>query len=740
MALTWQPVASAVSYSLLRDGLVVGTTASTSWTDTGLVDGQTYSYTLTASDGTTVSAASAPVTATPFPPVPATPTGLAAAPGNTQVALSWTATAYAASYKVFRNGTQIATPTATSFTDSGLSNGTAYSYTVVATDMTGDSAATAAVSATPKPPLPASPTGLVATAGNAEVALSWTASSYATNYQVLRNGVVAASLTGTSFTDTGLTNGTAYSYSVVAANMTGPSAATAAVSATPQPPAPATPTGLAATAGNGQVALSWTASTYATGYKVLRNGTQVATPTATSFADSGLVNGTAYSYTVVASNGTGDSAATTAVSATPRAPAPATPTGLVATAGNAQVALSWTASAYATSYKVLRGGTQVGTLSGTSYVDTGLTNGTAYGYAVVASNTTGDSTATAAVAATPRPPAPTTPTGLVATAGNAQVSLSWTASANATSYKVLRNGTQVAAPTGTTFTDGGLTNGTAYSYTVVASNMTADSSASAAASATPTASSTLPPIPAGYSQTFLDDFTGSTVDSSKWNVRNNTSNSNEQSYLLASNVTESNGLLNITARRDSVGGKLYSSGYIDSIGKFSQRYGVWQVRAKVDTPIGTSQGMWPAPLWLRGDTSPMEVDLIEAWGTGPTIFNGYRAGSGSASIHQNTAGTGAKVSGWLSDVGSDLSAGFHVYECEWTPTYLSIRVDGVEKVRATPSNASWIFTGTDYAGNANMRVNLQVSKDTGYYGGPIASTLLPSTLQIDYIRVLTKAY
>ena len=122
----------------------------------------------------------------------------------------------------------------------------------------------------------------------------------------------------------------------------------------------------------------------------------------------------------------------------------------------------------------------------------------------------------------------------------------------------------------------------------------------------------------------------------------------------------------------------------------------------------------------------------------PTVLNGYRAGSGSSSIHQDTNGGGGKVSGWLADSGTDLSAAFHVYEVEWAPTFMAVRVDGVEKVRATPTNAPWAFSGTDYAGKANMRVNLQVSKDDGYYGGPIASTLLPSTMQIDYIRVMTK--
>jgi beta-glucanase (GH16 family) len=341
--------------------------------------------------------------------------------------------------------------------------------------------------------------------------------------------------------------------------------------------------------------------------------------------------------------------------------------------------------------------------------------------------------------ATPMPPVPSTPTGLTAAAGSTTVALSWTAVSGATGYVLRRDGVIAASVPGTSYTDTGLVSGVTHTYTVAASNASGTSAQSTAVSATPSTPGTLPAPPAGWVDAFVDDFTGSSVDATKWNVRNNSANSNEQSYLLSRNVTVSNGILNITAKRESVGGKAYTSGYLDSIGKFSQRYGIWQVRAKVNTPIGSSQGMWPAPVWLRGDSSPMEVDVIEAWGTGPTVLNGYRAGSGSASIHQDTNGGGGKVSGWLSDAGTDLSAGFHVYEVEWEATFIAIRIDGVEKVRATPTNAPWAFSGTDYAGNANMRVNLQVSRDDGYYGGPIASTVLPSSLQIDYIRVLKKA-
>ena len=87
---------------------------------------------------------------------------------------------------------------------------------------------------------------------------------------------------------------------------------------------PSTPTGLVAAAGDKQVALSWNGSTDnvgVVGYLVYRNGTQVAQTTATTYTDSGLTDGTSYSYTVVAFDAAGNvSTASTAVSATPLAP------------------------------------------------------------------------------------------------------------------------------------------------------------------------------------------------------------------------------------------------------------------------------------------------------------------------------------------------------------------------------------------------------------------------------------
>src|ERR1700722_5460056 len=194
---------------------------------------------------------------------------------------------------------------------------------------------------------------------------------------------------------------------------------------------------------------------------------------------------------------------------------PSAPVGLQAVAANAQVTLSWSATAGATSYHVKRsttsGGpyTQVSAPTSTSFTDTGLTNGTAYFYVVSALNTAGESANSAQATATPTAPTatPPAPTGLQANAGNAQVSLAWSASTGATSYHVKRSTTsgrpytQVFAPTTTSFTDTGLTNGTAYFYVVSALNTAGESANSAQATATPTASVATPPVPTGLQAT-----------------------------------------------------------------------------------------------------------------------------------------------------------------------------------------------------------------------------------------------
>jgi fibronectin type 3 domain-containing protein len=175
----------------------------------------------------------------------------------------------------------------------------------------------------------AAPGSPAATAGNGQVALSWSAVSGATSYIVKRAtssggpyANVAVGITGTSFTDTSSANGTTYYYQIVAANAMGEGIATTTLVATPLPPAPATPGGLAANGWGGTVDLSWTAVSGATSYTVKR-GTVSGTYTdsfsgltGTTYSDASAVSGTTYYYVVTASNLGGASANSSQVAVT----------------------------------------------------------------------------------------------------------------------------------------------------------------------------------------------------------------------------------------------------------------------------------------------------------------------------------------------------------------------------------------------------------------------------------------
>jgi fibronectin type 3 domain-containing protein len=179
---------------------------------------------------------------------PVAPTGLTATPGDTQVSLAWSASSGATSYHVKRSTasggpyTQVANPTAASYTDTGLTDATKYYYVVSAVNSAGESANSSEVTATPLLAVPAVPTGLAAIASNAQVSLTWTATAGATTYNVKRSTTSGsgyakiAAPTAPNFTDTGLTNGTSYYYVVSAVNAAGESANSPPVSAAPSVP------------------------------------------------------------------------------------------------------------------------------------------------------------------------------------------------------------------------------------------------------------------------------------------------------------------------------------------------------------------------------------------------------------------------------------------------------------------------------------------------------------------------
>jgi len=151
----------------------------------------------------------------------------------------------------------------------------------------------------------------------------------------------------------------------------------------------------------GSLVLSWALGSWSssldnvgvTGYRVYRDGNQIATTPTTNYFDTGLLTSTTYSYAVAAYDGAGNlSAQSSSVQATTLSGAdtapPTVPTGLEASNVTANtVVLSWTASSdniAVTGYRVFRDGSQVGTTAQTTYQDSGLSPSTLYSYRVAA--------------------------------------------------------------------------------------------------------------------------------------------------------------------------------------------------------------------------------------------------------------------------------------------------------------------------------------------------------------------
>ena len=154
VGLSWNASASGgTGYTVYRNGTAVGTSTTTSYTDSTVTASTTYQYTVDAFNSWNVhSAQSTPALSATTPPN--VPTGLATTSDtSSSVGLSWTVPKGGATgYTVYRNGTAVATTAATSYTDSTVSPSTTYQYTVDAFNAEGHSAQSSALSvSTPSP-------------------------------------------------------------------------------------------------------------------------------------------------------------------------------------------------------------------------------------------------------------------------------------------------------------------------------------------------------------------------------------------------------------------------------------------------------------------------------------------------------------------------------------------------------------------------------------------------------------
>ena len=224
------------------------------------------------------------------------------------------------SYSIFRNGVQIGTSTATTYTATGLSSATTYSFTVKAADADGnlsiDSNAVSVTTLTNDTTPPSAPVLSNSLTGITSTFLSWTIATdniAVVSYDVYRNGVFLTNRTTTTYLVSGLTASTAYTFFVRAKDAAGNvSSNSNVVNVTTQAPdvIPPTPPTLSAslTTSNSTV-LSWsgaTDNTSVTAYDVYQGATLIGTTGLSTFNVTGLAPLTTYSFTVKAKDEAGN--------------------------------------------------------------------------------------------------------------------------------------------------------------------------------------------------------------------------------------------------------------------------------------------------------------------------------------------------------------------------------------------------------------------------------------------------
>jgi beta-glucanase (GH16 family) len=226
--------------------------------------------------------------------------------------------------------------------------------------------------------------------------------------------------------------------------------------------------------------------------------------------------------------------------------------------------------------------------------------------------------------------------------------------------------------------------------------------------------------PAAWELAFSDEFDGDALDYSKWTPKDPwgvVRNDELQAYIVKAFAVK-DGVLSIRCEDEPAfydGAKRdFRSGMMTTTGKFSQRYGRFEIRCRV--PKG--RGLWPA-FWLLPEPPawPPEIDVLEILGqeTDKIYFSNHwpdPAGRDGNSLSQTGEFKGV-----------DFSDRFHTVAMEWRPGEIRWYVDGVERHRSDQSVPDQPMF---------LLVNLAVG---GWAGHPVAETKFPAEFLVDYVRV-----
>ena len=238
-----------------------------------------------------------------------------------------------------------------------------------------------------------------------------------------------------------------------------------------------------------------------------------------------------------------------------------------------------------------------------------------------------------------------------------------------------------------------------------------------------------PPPPTGWTLAWADEFNGSALDGSKWNieVNGNGGGNNELQYYTArpENIRVTGGALVIEARKEAYMGKQYTSGRITTQNKASWQYGRMEARMK----IPTGKGVWPA-FWMLGNSissvgwpASGEIDIMEHVNT-EAFIHGTIHWSNQNNAYANYGGPSGNL---------DFSQ-FHVYAVEWDSSMIRWYVDG-NKFHEV-SIAGGVNGTSEFHAPYFLLFNLAIGGN--WPGSPDGSTVFPKQMLVDYVRVYRK--
>lgn len=480
VTLTWTGLKGALNYILDQNDNVIATTTDTTYNVTGLSPQTTYTFKVAVQTSAGQSDFSPPITVTTLGVPPVAPAGLSYS-NLTDASFNayWLRQNDATSYDVYLNGNLVGNVQQPliynpSYSFDNLSPNTTYTLTVIAKNDWGQSVASQPLTVTT---LITPPNGLLRAKNitSNSVDFTWSALDGATSYAIAENGNLIAVVTGTSYTVTGLSPQTSYSFQMAAINDSGQSDYSIPTNVTTLGVPPSAPSGLTYTSiSSNSVTIQWSNVSDASSYNVYLNGNLISNVSSDTYTLSGLTPNTLYTITINAQNTWGQSTLSSPLSLTTL---PDPPTGLKATNVTLDsIALSWTPVQGAINYTLKQDGNIIATLTDTSYTVNSLSASTTYQFQVSVSTLAGQSTDSQSLSISTLGYPPVKPSGL--SYGNltsTSFKVYWTKQTDAQSYNIYLNDSfmkNVSQPLlyNPSYTFSGLNQNQTYKVTIVAVN------------------------------------------------------------------------------------------------------------------------------------------------------------------------------------------------------------------------------------------------------------------------------